>query len=47
MSKELIVAGKKLGPEKLLRMLQHEIPTDDPDMQSRRQGNNVRYEGMM
>lgn len=36
---DLVDACKKLGPEKLLRMLQDKIPTDDPDLQSRNNNN--------
>lgn len=36
---DLVAACKKLGPEKLLRMLQDKIPTDDPDLQSRNNNN--------
>lgn len=43
---ELTEAALGLGPDKLLRMLQKRIPSDDPDVQSR-PGNNWKYHSMM
>ncbi|MHC2066710.1 HEAT repeat domain-containing protein [Bremerella sp. T1] len=37
---ELLDACRSLGPDKMLRMLQHEIPSDDPDLQSRKRNNS-------
>jgi hypothetical protein len=42
---ELIAACKELGPDRLILMLQRKIPSDDPDVQSRR-SNNGPYRGM-
>ncbi|TET33706.1 MAG: hypothetical protein E3J72_16120 [Planctomycetota bacterium] len=43
--KELIEICKKLGPEKLMLMLQRKIPTDDPDLQPRK-WNDEPYKNM-
>lgn len=37
---EMVEACQALGPEKLLRMLQNDIPSDDPDLQPRPRGNS-------
>ena len=37
--KELVGACKKVGPKKLLLMLQNKIPSDDPDLQPRTNNN--------
>jgi hypothetical protein len=42
---ELVAACKELGPQRLLRMLQRKIPSDDPDVQPRR-SNNWPYKRM-
>lgn len=44
--KELVEACKLLGPVKLMLMLQDKIPSDDPDLQSRRSYND-RYRQMV
>ena len=44
--KELVEFCKKLGPDKLLLMLQRKIPTKDPDMQPRNNSGNWRYKCM-
>ena len=36
---ELVEMCKELGPDKLLLMLQHKIPSDDPDLQPRTNNN--------
>lgn len=42
---ELLDACQRLGADKLLLMLQHKIPTDDPDLQPRK-NNNWPYQRM-
>ncbi|PQO41947.1 HEAT repeat domain-containing protein [Blastopirellula marina] len=37
---ELLEACQSLGADKLLQMLQHKIPTDDPDLQPRKRDNS-------
>ena len=37
---ELVEICQALGPEKLLRMLENNIPSDDPDLQSQRKSNS-------
>jgi hypothetical protein len=43
---ELIAGLKKVGPENLVQLLQHRIPSTDPDLQSRPQ-NNHEYMNMV
>lgn len=42
---ELVQSCKDLGPEALLKLLQYEIPSSDPDLQPRKRDNH-RYTGM-
>jgi hypothetical protein len=42
---ELVASCKELGPQRLVRMLQRKIPSDDPDVQPR-PSNNGPYKGM-
>lgn len=43
---ERVEAARRLGPEKLLAMLQYRIPDDDPDLQPR-QRSNAHYGAMI
>jgi hypothetical protein len=38
---EMVAACKKLGPDTLLKMLRHEVPSNDPDLQWRTQNNTA------